>query len=239
MDNLATDMAQSRTKGWKKNNIINIGTWNIRSWNARDQEILLEMEKAKIAICALSETKKKGKGMCQYGKYILIYSGCSVHERAKEGGGVVLTREHMENLIDLKYVSARILLVKLEMHDLPLNLISIYAPEANKPLHERQKFYDDLQETINQIDKKEKIIVAGDFNARVGRNIIPGIKQRFNEDSINENGEMMVDFCNDNELRINNTFFDHKYQHKYTWENTRGHKSMIDYISSNRIIHHS
>ncbi|XP_072392397.1 uncharacterized protein [Diabrotica undecimpunctata] len=42
-----------------------------------------------------------------------------------------------------------------------------------------------------------------------------------------------------NELRINYTFFDHKIQHKYTFENTRGHRSMIDYVVTNRNIHHS
>lgn len=79
----------------------------------------------------------------------------------------------------------------------------------------------------------------GDLNARVGNGAIAGIKQRFNEENINENGEALINFCAMNELRINNTFFDHKPQHKITWRNTRGQSSMIDYIISNRLIHPS
>ncbi|KAH1006887.1 hypothetical protein HUJ05_007578 [Dendroctonus ponderosae] len=45
--------------------------------------------------------------------------------------------------------------------------------------------------------------------------------------------------CALNELRINNTFFQHKPQHKFTFENTRGQKSIIDYIITNRNIHPS
>lgn len=46
----------------------------------------------------------------------------------------------------------------------------------------------------------------GDFNFRIGNNIIPSIKQRFNEEILNENGEMLINLCIEQELRINNTF---------------------------------
>lgn len=42
------------------------------------------------------------------------------------------------------------------------------------------------------------------------------IKQRFNEHQINGNGETLVEFCAQNELRINTTYFDHKLQQKIT-----------------------
>ncbi|CAG9826601.1 unnamed protein product [Diabrotica balteata] len=49
----------------------------------------------------------------------------------------------------------------------------------------------------------------------------------------------MINFCTNNELRINYTFFDHKEQHKYIFNNTRGQRSMIEYIITNRDIHPS
>jgi len=45
--------------------------------------------------------------------------------------------------------------------------------------------------------------------------------------------------CANNNLRINNTFFHHKPQHKYTWENTRGYRSTTDYILTNKNIYPS
>lgn len=66
-----------------------------------------------------------------------------------------------------------------------------------------------------------------------------GVKCKDNEEATNENGEQLVQLCAQNELRINNTFYPHKPQHKFTYENTRGHKSTIDYIITNRNIHPS
>lgn len=61
--------------------------------------------------------------------------------------------------------------------------------------------------------------------------------QKFNEETINESGEDLIEFCAINELRINNTFFEHPEQHKITWSNSRGQQSIIDYVLTNKIIH--
>lgn len=47
----------------------------------------------------------------------------------------------------------------------------------------------------------------------------------------------MTNFYSFNELRINNIFLDHKGQYKYTFENSRGHRSTRDYTVINRKIH--
>lgn len=60
-----------------------------------------------------------------------------------------------------------------------------------------------------------------------------GIKNRFNEEALNECDKQLIQICAQNELRINNTFFPHKPQHKYTLGNTKGQKSMIDFIITN------
>ncbi|KAI4485477.1 hypothetical protein M0804_006982 [Polistes exclamans] len=45
---------------------------------------------------------------------------------------------------------------------------------------------------------------------------------------------MLINFCAMNELRINKTFYPHTPQHKFTFENTKEQKSIIDYIITNR-----
>jgi hypothetical protein len=123
------------------------------------------------------------------------------------------------------------------MHAIPdnktLNIISVYAPEDNKSIHEKEIFYDNLQDTLNMYKQDELVIILGDFNGRVGDEKL-GVKQQFNKSTKNDNGKRLIMLCANNNLHINNTFFDHKPQHKYTWENTRGYRSTIDYTLTNK-----
>jgi len=70
----------------------------------------------------------------------------------------------------------------------------------------------------------------GDSNARIGNEPFGGTTQRFNDETVNDRGDMLKMFCAANNMRINNTFFDHDMSCKYTWQNTRGQQSVIDYI---------
>lgn len=232
-----TTHAQNRIKSWKKKNILRLATWNIRALNNKDQELIEELKHSNIEICALQETKKKGRGQYQYEDYTLIYSGVQKSKRATAGVGILIHNKYKNSLDGCEYVSERILSIKLKTEGATLHIISAYSPEECKPKDEREAFFKELQRTLDNIPSNEAVIVAGDFNARTGNEIIPGIKQRFNENCLNDNGELLIDLCTFNNLRINNTFFNLPEQYKYTFQNTRGHKSIIDYILTNRNIH--
>lgn len=77
-------------------------------------------------------------------------------------------------------------------------------------LHIRDNIFDDLQDAIDEVGNEEIIVVLGDFNRRVGNDIILGVTQKFNEQRKNNNGEQLIMFCVNNELRISNTVFDYK-----------------------------
>lgn len=118
----------------------------------------------------------------------------------------------------------------------PSNVMSIYAPDENKPKEVRESFFGELEDIILSLPSRESIIVLGDFNARIGSEHVPGIMQRFNEEHLNNNGKLMINCCSLNGLSINNAFFAHKLQHKYTFSNTQDRKSTIDYILTNKYI---
>jgi len=214
---------------------MRLACWNIRTWKNKDQEIILEMNNHKIDVCALSETKKRGKGILQQQNYILIYSGRDKDKAASSGVGMLIHEKYKQNIEDIKYVNHRILIVTLKTNNEEIYLLSIYAPDISKPKEEVEEFYNKLQQEIVVLDTNNKMIIMGDFNGRIGNNIIDGIKQRYNEDVTNESGELLIQFCAHNQFRINNTYFPHKQQHKYTW-NSRGQQSTIDYILTNRAI---
>lgn len=220
----------------RKRTQLRIGCWNVRSFSGRDQEIILELRNKKIDICAISETKKRGKGTEQYGDYILIYSGRPKETRATSGVGVLIDYKYQNIISDIEYRSDRILKISLKLENHFTHIISVYAPDTGRPTQEALDFYEQLQLTVDKIPKQDQIIIMGDMNGRVGNEVIPGIKNVFNEEIINDRGEMLIEFCTYNELRINNTYFRHKPQHKITFRGSRGVTSTIDYILTNRAI---
>lgn len=125
--------------------------------------------------------------------------------------------------------------VTLDMGKEKIHFISVYAPDASKSKEEIDSFYEQLQIEVDKIPKEHKILIMDDLNATIGDAVIDGIKQRYNEPCINT----LVELCAQNEFRINNTYFDHKAQHKIIWANSRRQTSMIDYIISNRAVHPS
>lgn len=143
-----------------------------------------------------------------------MHSGVNKEERAKEGVGLLIKSKYKDAIKTCQYINSRILQILMETHDTKIHIISVYAPEACKPLQEREIFFNQLQQAVDKIPSNEMLILLGDFNSRIGNNIIPGVKQRFNEDYLKSNGELLIKLCTQQELRISNTFFPHKNQQK-------------------------
>jgi exonuclease III len=156
---------------------------------------LEEITNHNINICAISETKKKGKGSQQMGPYTMIYSGKPKNERASAGVGLLLHQKFLPNIDKISYTSERILQTTLLVDNKHIELISVYAPDISKPRSECEDFYTTLQDTLDTIPQDHHIIIMGDLNARVGNDPIPRIKQRFNEEAQNDNGDLLIAFC--------------------------------------------
>lgn len=89
----------------------------------KDQEIIMEMKRHAIEICALAETKMKRKGNLKYGEYILVYSGKDKNERATSGMGLLIHERYVNNIQDTKYINDRILHAVLKFRETTLTHI--------------------------------------------------------------------------------------------------------------------
>jgi len=67
-------------------------------------------------------------------------------------------------------VSERIILAcfKTKIHN--LMIIQYYAPTEMMDKDMKEKFYQQLHETITAVQKRDVIIVMGDMNAKIGSN---------------------------------------------------------------------
>ena len=102
----------------------------------------------------------------------------------------------------------------------------------------KDDFYRLLRKACQKKEKRQKLIVAGDFNAKtdlalkkccyVGQIIVQ-------DENCNTNGTRMKDFCRHNKLCITSTFFNYPLENRYTWYSIDGKtKRVNDYVLMER-----
>ena len=79
----------------------------------------------------------------------------------------------------------------------PFNIaiIQVYAPNSNTEEAEVEWFYEDLQDLLELTPKKDVLFIIGDWNAKVGSQETPGIKEKFGLGMRNEAGQRLIEFA--------------------------------------------
>nr|VZI11179.1 unnamed protein product [Spirometra erinaceieuropaei] len=97
----------------------------------------------------------------------------------------------------------------------------------------RDKFYEDLRALLATVSKADKLIVLGDFNARVGtdhaawRGVLGPHGLRGSQD----NGLLLLRTCAEHRLILTNTFFCLPEREKATWRHPRSRQwHLLDYV---------
>ena len=110
-------------------------------------------------------------------------------------------------------------------------VIQVYALSSNTEEAEVEVFYEDRQDLLELIRKKDVLFIIGDWNAKVGSQEIPGVIGKFGLGIQNEAGQRLREFCQEMALVIANTLFQQHKRRLYIWTSPDGqHQNQIDYI---------
>ena len=149
----------------------------------------------------------------------------------KNGVGIILKKEHVDRVVELWRVTDKIICLKTELDDVMLNVISAYAPQVGCIREEKEAFKLDLDETVEKIQKNERIVMGADLNGHVGEGI-NGKKECMGRHGLgkrNNEGQAVMDFARRMELAITNIYFVKKPAHRVTY-NSGGRSSQMDYV---------
>ena len=121
--------------------------------------------------------------------------------------------------------------------------VSIYAPtldDSKKHPEVQEKYYQELEETINAVPKRDLLLIGGDMNAKTGveaHKEYQDVVERYSKGSeMNENGRELVECMFRNNILLTNTIFKHKMAHRTTWqgpERINEHKNKNNEIRRN------
>ena len=224
--------------------LLTVAEWNIRTLLDREGAnrperrtalVAMELAKYNIDIAALSETRLSSSGSVTDIDYTFFWSGKPENERREGGVGFAIKKEIVSTLTEMpRPVSDRIMTMRLPLDKNAFaTLISVYAPTLTNSDENKEEFYNQLTTTLGQVPRTDKLLLMGDFNARIGSDFSkwPTVIGKHGIGKCNSNGELLLSLCSEFELAITNTLFKQKEQRKTTWMHPRSkHWHMIDFI---------
>ena len=88
-------------------------------------------------------------------------------------------------------------MISVRFQGKPFNIteIQVYALTSNAEKAEVERFYEDLQDLLELIPKKDVLFIIGDWNAKVGSQETPGVTGKSGLGIWNEAGQRLIEFA--------------------------------------------
>ncbi|MCJ8736042.1 hypothetical protein PDJAM_G00254280 [Pangasius djambal] len=210
-----------------------IGTLNVGTMTGKGREKEYMMERRKVDILCVQETRWKGSNARSIGAgFKLFYYGV---DSKRNGVGVVLKEEFVRNVLEVKRVSDRVMSLKLEIEVVMLNIVSGYASQVGCELEEKERFWSESDEVIESNPTGERVVIGADFNRHVGEGNRGDeeVMGKFGVEERNLEGQMVVDFAKRMDMSVVNTYFQKREEHRVTYK-SGGRSTQVDYILCRR-----
>ena len=214
----------------KKQTILKIGTWNVRTMNVKGklENVKEEMRRYKLNVLGVTEVRWLDEGDFESDKYRVIYSG---GEERQTGAAVLLDRDAAKRVIDIKRYGDRMMMVKMQGELADMVLIQLYMPTSVHEDDEVDAVYEELEELLRVQKGSDHVVIMGDWNAVVGEGRDELVIGKFGLGTRNERGDKLVDFCKRNRMVVTNTWFEQERRCRYTWKKPGDEcRDQIDYI---------
>ncbi|BHF85824.1 hypothetical protein SprV_1002899700 [Sparganum proliferum] len=197
---------------------IGIDIWNYNPRSNRPERrtalVARELARYKADIAALSETRFSEQGQLEEvgAGYTFFWSGRPRAERRDAGVAFAIRNDIVGRLPCLPQgINDRLMSLRLPLRrgGKSATIISAYAPPMTSTVAARDKFYEELHALLATVSKADKLIVLGDFNARVGTDHTAwrGVLGPHGLRGSNDNGLLLLRTCAEHRLILMNMFF--------------------------------
>ncbi|XP_019237101.1 PREDICTED: craniofacial development protein 2-like [Nicotiana attenuata] len=178
------------------------GHRNIETLTGKYIELGKILQKRKINIACVQETRWKGTKARDVDGFKLWYSGST---RGKNGVGILVDKDLRELVVEVRRVNDRLMSIKLVVGGFTVNVISAYAPQ--------------------------KLFIGGDFNGHIGASVggFDDVRGGYGFGDRNEGGNSLLEFARAFDLVIANSSFPKREVHLVTFRNLMG-RTQIDYL---------
>ena len=165
--------------------------------------------------------------------------------KTARGVAIVINARHSKSA-EMEVVNENVCAVNLRLQGQRTCIIAVYMPHAGKCSGEQEIVYTEISKLIKNAKKNKRVVVlAGDFNAVVGktgeedyastsRQAVSQACGTFGHGTRNQKGQRLHQFCTQENLTIGNTIFDKPSTNLWTHRGVKagGEENLrqIDYI---------
>ena len=227
---------------------MKIASWNVRTLLYRDGTnrperrsalVAAELQRYEIDVAGLQETRFSGSGQLRESNYTFFWSGRPEGERRQSGVALVIRNSLISKMESAPIaVSDRLIFLKTGIgRGRHACFICAYAPTLDSNEDDKTQFYRSLEELLNRVNHTDKLVLVGDFNARVGSDLDTwqGVLGHFGRRRMNDNGLLLAMKCSEHDLAITNTYFRVPDKWYGSWQHPRSkHVHLLDYIITKR-----
>lgn len=200
----------------------------------RVDQVACELARYDMEVGALQETKWFGSEVYEVDKSVVLTSGRNTPaqgETVQRGEGVALVLRGLalgawrRSGKQWKAWSPRCVSACLQMDGSAgsrIHIVSCYAPTRAASREVKEAFFQELENVISLVPSKEKYVLLGDFNARVGsresNEQCIGVRGPHGYGVANDAGRELLSFLSSHQATVCNTWFEKKDIHKQTWQ---------------------
>ncbi|XP_072039400.1 uncharacterized protein [Amphiura filiformis] len=211
---VATDGGISRGAQFLKcKKPINIATMNTRTLkNPHKQlELCALAKKYRIEVLAIQYSELQFEDLPE-GFQLITASAYRNKIGASIGGvGILLSSSAKIAMLSVRFITSRILQVTLGGNP-KTTIITTYSPTNVSGEEDVEEHYKQLNAATKSVPTHNVLIIAGDFNARIG---LDDAKFAYHQNT-NRNGDFLLEFAQENNLIITNTTFQKKKSKLWT-----------------------
>lgn len=187
--------------------------------------MVTELDKQKILILAVQETRITDEDTIDYGNYRMFKS--KTDRRIGKGTpllgmAILVHKKVLGSVKKVTPVNNRLMTIDFQSANRNYTLVNAHAPtnvDNKKNPKETEKYWQTLNKTMSKIPRNNTAILIGDMNAQLG-------KERINRKTIgkypahkhtNKNGTRLVDLCIQHNLKIMSTSLRKAPKKQKTW----------------------
>jgi len=116
--------------------------------------------------------------------------------------GILIKKRYKNYITTWEAINENMIKLHMSLFGKKLCILEIYAISDDENVLVKEYFWGKLNKVIFETGNSREILIAGDFNSRTGRKIKKLVVGPFGEELINNNGNKLIDICEQNSLNF-------------------------------------